>query len=145
MATANLTALRNFKHRVELTTSYTASVNDVDIVLVREKRKTVLASITPVRGEFYLNGIAQQENRNAYSHYIIIRFNRDMDITGYAWIYEERPSGNRWYKVISVEELGEKQRYWQICCRLVQKAEDADVPSEKHISEYDKLPVGAVL
>lgn len=139
-----MTSLSNFKHRVTLSSSRTEPFGKSDVILVREGIQTVYASITPVRGEFYINGIAQQESRNAYSHYIVIRYNRNMDISGYAWLYEDRPSGKRWYKVISVQEINERERFWQISARLVQKSEIVAEPT-KTILEAAKLPDGASL
>lgn len=141
MPMKSMTTLGNFRHKVTLSSSYTEGENAIDLVLVRTAVKEVWASITPVRGAFYINGIATEESRNSYSHYIVIRYNRDMDISGYAWIYEDRPSGKRWYKVISVQELGERQRFWQITTRLVQKAEDVAEPIIGSVN----LPHGARL
>lgn len=144
-----MTALKNFRHRVTLASGYTEATKDeTDIVLVRGERNTVYASICPVRGEFYINGIATQESRNSYSHNVVIRYNRNIDITGYGWLYETRPSGNRWYKIISVQEIEERERFWQISARLVQKSEDALPPSKeasKVFVEVGKLPEGASL
>lgn len=144
MAKGNMTNLARFRHRIVLATSFVASVNETDIVLVREQVKEVWASITPVRGEFFINGIAQKENRNSYSHDIVIRYNSSMDISGYAWIYEDRPSGKRWYKVTSVQEIDERGRFWCIQARLVQKSDEAQIPSQ-NIEDFAKLPAGAVL
>lgn len=144
MSKSNMSNLGKFTHRVVLAKSFVAPINETDLVLVKEKITEVWASIVPVRGEFFLNGIAQQEHRNAYSHYIVIRYNRNMDITGYAWLYEKRPSGNRWYKVTAVQEIEEKQRFWQIQARLVQKSEFAQQPSESN-DTIASLPAGASL
>lgn len=144
MPKQNTTSLFNFKHRVVLAHSYTEAPEEgsTDIVLIRKAKKEVWASITPVKGNFYLNGFAMNENRNAFSHYIVIRFNREMDVTGYGWIYEERKSGRRWYKVTAVEEMGEKERFWQIQCRMTQKSELANPPGDERLVE---LPQGARL
>jgi hypothetical protein len=144
MSKQNMTSLLNFRHRIVLSRSYTESPTpeSTDIVIVREAIKEVWASVTPVKGSFYVNGQAMQENRNAFSHYIVIRYNRDMDITGYAWIYETRPSGKRWYKVLAVEEMGERERFWQIQARLTQKSDLVNPPGNIRHAE---LPQGAQL
>lgn len=144
MPIKNMTSLLNFRHRVVLATSYTESPtpDSTDIVLVREAKGEIWASINPTKGTFFVNGQAMQENRNAASHYIVIRYNRDIDITGYGWIYEKRPSGMRWYKITSVEEMGERQRYWQLQVRLTQKGETVNPPGE---TKYAELPEGARL
>jgi hypothetical protein len=145
-----MTNLGSFRHRVVLATSYTESDDksnpeSVNIVLTRTGVKSMAASITPVKGSFYLNGFALQENRDAFSHYICIRYNRDIDITGAAWIYEERPSGKRWYKVLSVQEQGERERYWQIQVRLQQKSDLATEPAQPNKDGYLALPSGVKL
>lgn len=151
MPKQNMTSLNNFRHRVVLATSYTESdgVNDgesANIVLTRKEVKNIIASITPTKGTFFLNGFALQENRNAASHYICIRFNRDIDITGFAWVYEDRPSGRRWYKILSVEEMAEKQRFWMLQSRLQQKSDLATQPAtEKPSSDFLALPNGVEL
>lgn len=150
MPVKSMVSLQNFRHRVVLATSYTESADaddptSTDIVLTREFVQEIYASITPVKGTFYLNGFALQENRNAFSHYICIRYNRNIDITGYAWIYEKRPSGKRWYKVLSVQEQGEKERYWQIQVRLQQKSDIAGDPAEHKDGDFLALPEGVKL
>lgn len=151
MPKQNITSLNNFRHRVVLATSNTelASSEDetnTDIVLVRKEIKSVCASITPVKGTFYIGGFAMQENRNAFSHYIAIRYNRGLDITGFAWIYEDRPSGKRWYKVLAVEEMGERARYWSIQVRLQEKSDLANPPGEEKGSDgFAALPDGVRL
>lgn len=153
MPTKNMTSLNNFRHRVVLAHGVTEPV-DVDdlssanIVLSRTAVQKVWASITPTKGTFFLNGFAMEENRNAASHYICIRYNRDIDITGFAWLYERRPSGKRWYKVLSVQERDERQRYWQIQVRLQQKSDVAVEPAEAQDgvdSDFLALPKGAKL
>lgn len=152
MPTKNMTSLQNFRHRVVLTHGQTEGV-DVDdkssanIVLTRTAIQGVYASINPVKGTFFLNGFALEENRNAASHYICIRYNRDIDITGFAWLYEKRPSGRRWYKVLSVQEQGERERYWQIQVRLQQKSDIATEPAAPKQMRDDllALPDGVTL
>lgn len=149
MPTKNMTSLQNFRHRVILAHGVTNPIDVEDtttanIVLTRTAVKAVWASITPTKGTFFLNGFAMEENRNAASHYICIRYNRDIDITGFAWIFEDRPSGRRWYKVTSVQEQNERERYWQIQVRLTQKSEFAPEPQKKK-DNFAKLPDGAKL
>lgn len=156
MPKQNITSLNNFRHRVVLATSNTELASEdetnTDIVLVRTEVTSRFASITPVKGSFYLNGFAMQENRNAFSHYIALRYDRELDITGFGWIYEIRPSGKRWYKILAVEEMGERERYWCIQVRLQQKSVLANPPgSEERTKEESKndgfiaLPDGARL
>lgn len=150
MPKQNITSLNNFRHRVVLATSYTELASDdisnTDIVLARKEIQSVFASITPVKGSFYIGGFAMQENRNAFSHYIAIRYNPNLDITGFAWLYEDRPSGKRWYKVLSVEEMGEKERFWIIQVRLQQKSDLANPPGEEKKQDgFVALPDGARL
>lgn len=131
MPSKNMTSLNNFRHRVTLTHGQTEADDDTpNIVLRRTGVRNVAASITPIKGSFFLNGFALQENRNVASHYVVIRYNRDVDITGFAWLFEDRPSGKRWYKVLEVQEMGERERFWQMCCRLQQKSDVASEPSK---------------
>jgi hypothetical protein len=152
MPTKNMTSLNNFRHRVVLARGQTDTV-DVDdptsanIVLTRTAVQRVYASITPTKGQFFLNGFALEENRNAASHYICIRYNSSIDITGFAWLYEERPSGRRWYKVLSVQEQSERERFWQIQVRLQQKSDLATEPAAPALmkNDYLDLPDGVKL
>lgn len=152
MPSRNMTSLNNFRHRVVLAHGQTEGV-DVDdpssanIVLKRTAVQSVFASITPVRGSFFLNGFALEENRNSPSHYICIRYNRDIDISGFAWLYEDRPSGRRWYKVIFVQEQNERERYWQLQVRLQQKSDIATEPAAPTLMKQDflALPDGVKL
>ncbi len=144
------TALSKFKHRVVLASSYTEGQEkdnpaSADIILKRTIVKEVSAAISPIKGSFYLNGFAMEENRNLPSHSIYIRYNRDIDITGFAWVYEERPSGRRWYKVLTVQEVEEQQRFWQFKVRLQQKSEAAVEPVKEKKDDFLQLPKGARL
>lgn len=150
MPTKNMTSLNNFRHRVVLAHGRTESdgLNDsqsANVVLTRTGVRSVAASITPIKGSFFLNGFALQENRNAASHYVCIRYNRDIDITGFAWLFEDRPSGKRWFKVLDVQEQGERQRFWQLQCRLQQQSDIASEPAEPKDEEFLELPKGVRL
>lgn len=152
MPKQNTTSLNNFRHRVVLASGQTEGV-DVDdpssanIVLKRTAVQSVFASITPVRGSFFLNGFALEENRNNPSHYINIRYNRDIDITGFAWLYEDRPSGRRWYKILLVQEKDERERFWVLQVRLQQKSDLATEPAAPQLMKDDflALPDGVKL
>lgn len=134
-------SISSFYHRVALASANDDSANG-QLIVSKTGVITVWANIEPVRGAAYVNGIAIRENLDNYSHNIIIRFIQTLDISAYAWLYEERPSGRRWYKVLSVEEVGERQRFWKMQCRLQQKSVNAVAP--KTSATYS-LPVGAIL
>jgi hypothetical protein len=111
-----------FKHRVALCTAYDEALTEIAVLLKREKAFDAWAAIDPVRGSFWLNQFAERENRESPSHTITIRWSPNYDISGYAWLFEQRAkSGGRWFKVLSVQELDDKARWWVFGCRLVEK------------------------
>ena len=146
MAKQTNTSLGRFVHRVQLTTSKIELASDQEnIVLARHSVGEVWASITPVRGSYFLGTFAMMEGRENPSHWIVIRYNRDIDITGYGWLFERRPSGLRWYKIVLVQELNEDGRFWIIQARLEQKSDVAPEPTKKPDYGFQKLPDGVKL
>lgn len=132
--------ISDLRHRVTLCSAKDETVNNVDIMLKRVGVFDAWASIQPVRGQFFAGGYAEKESRDHYSHHVWIRFRSDLDITAWAWVYESRPTGARWYKVLAVEEIDENGRFWRMQCRLSQKSEDAVKPASG-AGAFDTLPL----
>lgn len=145
MAKQTNTSLGRFKHRVTLATAKIEQADDgANIVLSRRAIGEVWASIAPVRGSYFLGTFAMMEGRENPSHWIVIRYNRDIDITGYGWLFERRPSGKRWYKIVLVQEVEEEGRFWVIQARLEQKSDTAPEPT-KPAHGFLRLPDGVKL
>lgn len=135
--------ISDLKHRVTLCSARDETANSVEILLKRVGVFNAWAAIAPVRGQFFAGGYAEKESRENYSHNVWIRFRPGIDITAWAWVYEHRPSGARWYKVLSVEEVKESGRFWRMQCRLSQKGDDVVEPaSGAGAFDYSPLPDG---
>lgn len=126
----------SLRHKVALCRAYdsiTASdmvINDRTIAI-----PDLWADIAPVRGSLFLQNRAIMEGREAHSHFIVIRFAPNVDITAYAWVFEPRAqSGARWFKVLAVKEENEKGRWWRMECRLIEKG-DVVAPTIKPVAE----------
>lgn len=132
--------IKDLSHRITLCSARDETINSVEILLKRVGIFEAWAAIAPVRGQFFAGGFSVKEGREHYSHNIWIRFRPDMDITAWAWIFEPRPSGARWYKVLAVEERDEAGRWWVMQCRLSQKGDDVVMPAKQDNAHPAKSP-----
>lgn len=119
----------SLKHRVVLCSAYDEAVTETKVLLMRQRVVESWAGIIPVHGTFLLNGYAVREARESPSHYIRLRWGPDLDISGYAWVFEQRwRSGARWFKILDVTEDDEAARFWRLDARLVERGGEADRP-----------------
>jgi head-tail adaptor len=124
--------IRDFKHRITLCSASDVVTEGGTMVLSRVAAWDAWAHIEESRGSFFSrDGYAVKEQRDQRSHKICIRYRTDKEISGAAWIYEQRAkSSPRWFKVLSVCDKGEMGRFWQLECRLVERSDDVVKPVE---------------
>lgn len=122
-------------HRIQLCSMNDVIVNANKIDIVRKEVFECWADIYAVRGTFKSRQgyvIRDPNNEEYRSHVITIRDRRDIDFTGYAWIYEKRmKSQPRWYKILSVADIDETGIWLEFEVRLVEQSDKtvAPVPS----------------
>ena len=145
-AIRRLRACGQYRHKVTLCRGRTFAV-DAGAYLRKDEVFSAKADIREVRGSFFAGGFAIQESRNVYSHNIFIRVAPKFDITGSAWVYEERhKTPSRWYKVLQIQDFNETGREYRLLCRLVEKSDDAEPPATPGRDSYVALlPVGLKL
>lgn len=137
--------IADFKHRIRLCTMSDVVINETEISLNREMRTHCWAKIEESRGSAFASGVVVGESREKESHKITVRYNADLLVSVYAWVYEERrKSPPRWYKVLSVRDVGENGEFTEFSCRLVEKNDLAPKPSNV-IGDAVSLPQGVRL
>lgn len=137
----------DFKHRCALCSAHDVNVDEIKVLLVRQKVIEFWGRIDPVRGSFMMSGHAERESRDNHSCLIWMRWAPSVDISGYAWVFEERKrSGCRWYKVLSVREENDASRFWRIEARLEERSGDAVRPvTDQPLGIFAPKPLTGVL
>lgn len=138
--------IAKLRHKINLCSQKDVVVGS-EIKLIREDILATWAMIEVKKGSMFVNGAAVRDNRNARTHCIYIRYRSDLEITGYAWIYEERHlSPPRWFKILTVQETesGGSPLY-EFDCRIVERGDDLAEPVEEGSGPAVGLPHGVNL
>lgn len=70
------------------------------------------------------------EPREQRTHYIIMRYRSDIEITTAAWLHEARlKSAPRWFKILNVMDENELGEYWKFEVRLMENSDEAIEPT----------------
>lgn len=136
----------DLRHRVVLCTAHDVVLTDGAVSLSRTAVTPVWAKITEQRGSlFSREGTPVQEDRERPSHCIVIRRNPAYDLSATAWIYEARPdAAPRWFKVLDTKEVDEHGiygRFWELRCRVVERADMAAPPQDPNARPDPTLAV----
>ena len=98
-------------------------VEGTDFKLRRESVLKMHAMIEPKRATQFSRHGAAMTKQDERTHIIKARYHPEIDVTAYAWIYEERrKSAPRWFKILQVSETeGKGSPYFMFECRLTEK------------------------
>lgn len=134
--TNRLPSVGKMSHRVVLCTMQDVVNEAGEMRLTRQGVREVWASIEERRGSFFnREGEAIREAAEQRSHKICLRVCPDIEISGHAWVYEQRKSlASRWFKILDVSEergtevAGRDARFWCLHCRLVERSDEVSKP-----------------
>lgn len=120
--------IREFRHRLRICSEKDV-VNNGNMSLSRDDIYSGWAKIEPKKSsQFAGNGVAI--SGDARTHKIYMNYRRDMQMSGKAWLYEERlQSAPRWFKILSVIDDG---CYWCFDCKLTERG-DGLIPPQKPV------------
>lgn len=121
----------------------------VDDGVIRLRRRTVrktFARIEPWGSPFSRVGNFGEFGQNVNSspsHKIIIRAQLDLEVTRFAWIYEERRiSADKWYKVLDIREDADGL-WWEFRTRIDTRGDDC--PPEPNVDPYCGIAKGGTI
>lgn len=141
--------MRELKHRVSICSAKDVVVNASEMTIKRDAAFDAWAKIEAKAGaQFSVSGFAIQQDRNARTHKIYIKYRRDVEIGSAAWIYEPRLSSSpRWFKIIKVTDMHECGETWCFDCRLVERGDQVETPQsvDAPITNHSPLPAGVKL
>jgi head-tail adaptor len=134
------------RHRVVLCSQKDVITSHGSLTLIRKEVMATWASIEAKRGSMFSpNGQAMMDNRNERTHIIKIRYRPDLEVSSYAWIYEERRiSPPRWFKILTVDQTEDGcSPCYEFGCRLVERSDEAQRPDTPTV--VASLPKGVHL
>lgn len=141
--------IASLRHKLQLCSQNDVVTEGGEFKYVRKDVATVWGSIeAKASSTFSRHGAAMKDSRNKQTHIIMVRYNWDMNISAYAWLFEERrKSSPRWFKVLSAKETeGKGSQMLMLNCRLVERADDVALPEEdKPFNLATGLPEGVKL
>lgn len=136
-------AIAKLRHHLLLCSQNDVVTKDGDMILNRTAVRALRAMIEPKKAStFSAQGAAHMDTKDARTHVITTRLSPDLEISTYAWLYEERrKSSPRWFKILSVVETEMGGRpFFVFDCRLVERG-DAIVKPDDGL-EADQTVVG---
>lgn len=149
--------LADFGHRVQVCTMEDVRVSNDTMSLIRKDVYKCWARIEPVRQTMFTRkGFAAQDPIDERTHEIYIRYNRNIDFTSSAWMFEaRRKSPPRWYKLLRYVVFREEAEYIQFDAKLVEQSDMAVRPltheqqrqeaEKKKFTDAAPLPQGVKL
>lgn len=129
--TLDTRVIKKFKHRLTVCSQADVVVENKTMVLSRKGIYTGWAMITNRRASaFSVEGQTVLEPREQRTHYIIMRYRSDIEITTAAWLHEARlKSAPRWFKILNVMDENELGEYWKFEVRLMENSDEAIEPT----------------
>lgn len=121
------------KHRVVLCSQKSDIDENGNLLVERRGMITGWAAIDIVKPSRFSNGGNVVSKAEQPTHRITMNFNPDVNVSVSAWIYEHRlKSPPRWFKVLSVANVGESSRFMQMTVRLTEVTDEAEAPVEEN-------------
>jgi len=133
------------RHRIVLCSQKYDVKSKGELLDVRESVIECWAQIRELaHTTFSEHGAAVLANRDVRTHFIYTRYFPLLDISGKAYVYEERmKSSPRWFKVLSVGQSEVKgSPYFVWSCRIVGRSDNVQAPDNKVTGPAQNMPQG---
>lgn len=139
--------IADFRHRVAICTMQDVVESNGMMALSRKDVYHCWAYIDHVRlSAFAKGGFSVKDLIDERTHSIVIRYNRTIDYTTSAWIYEERlQSGPRWFKLLRHVVSNEDGEYLICDAKLVERGDEVRKPvdTDKFATVGGAIPLPA--
>lgn len=119
------------RHKLLLCTQDDIVTENNDWIVNRKAVMSVWAAIKTKAGSTF-NPHGASMSKPVQTHLIKIRYKRDVNVSNFAWLYEERrKSSPRWFKILKVSQTETSgTEYFEFSCRLVERGDEVPKPDQ---------------